>query len=69
MKDYHSSHMVKYKPETDRCGHDVLELLPFLKGHKWDEVALAYVHSLRPSSIRVTSEGTTLDARTWRVTV
>jgi hypothetical protein len=68
MKDYHSSHMVEYE-EMERVSYQCLEVLPCLKGKKWNEVALAYVHSLRPTSIRVTKGETKLDARTWRVTV
>lgn len=52
-------------------GYLSIEVLTFLNGHPWDEVALAFVHSLRPSSVRVISEneGETADARTWRVTI
>jgi len=33
MKDYHSSHRVKYEIETDRCGWTSISVLDFLKGH------------------------------------
>lgn len=69
MKDYHTTHMVLYKPETEIFGHLSVEVLPCLKGKKWDEVALAYVHTLRPTSIRVTTGEVKADARDWRVTV
>lgn len=46
-----------------------VEVLPILIGHKWDDIALGYVHSLRPSSIRVSTGSITLDSRPWRVTV
>lgn len=52
-----------------RRGFTSLEVLPFLKGKPWDDVALGFVHSLRPSHIRVTDGGIQLDAQTWRVTV
>ncbi len=67
-KDYYSTHMVSYE-EPDSLGFMVLEVLPMLKGMKWDDEALAIVHSLRPSCIRVTDGRTKCDARTWRVTV
>lgn len=68
MKDYHHKCSVSYD-KPDRRGYTSLNVLSFLKGKKWDEVALAYVHSLRPSSIRVSKDEITLDARCWRVTV
>ena len=52
-----------------RMGFLSLDVLPFLVGRKWDTVSLAYVHSLRPSSLRVVTDGIQLDARPWRVTV
>lgn len=69
MKDYLDKRGIKYEPETGDRSWTSVEVLPFLKGKKWDEVALAYVHSLRPSSIRVTPDYETADAETWRVTV
>jgi hypothetical protein len=53
----------------DRRGYTVIEVLPKLKGKPWDEVALGYVHALRPSQLRVVQDGIQLDAETWRVTV
>ncbi len=49
----------------------VLRILPYLEGRRWDELALAYVHSVRPSQVRVLkpSQGVQLDAELWRVTV
>ena len=48
-----------------------VEVLPFLKDRKWDEVAWAYIHSLRPRSIRVRQYDEILEANAscWRVTV
>ncbi len=68
MKDYHSSHMVEYE-KPNSIGYICIEVLLFLKGKKWDEIALAYVHALRPSSIRVTNGEIKTDSRVWRVTV
>jgi len=71
-KEYISNHRVEYEAPQS-TGYLCVEVLPFLKGRKWDEVALAYVHSLRPSCIRVVNGiqvgFSTDDAITWRVTV
>jgi hypothetical protein len=65
---YRSGHAVDYvKPE--RFGSCVISVLPFLWGRPWDQLALNYVHALRPSAIRVTDGAVTCDARRWRVTV
>ena len=68
MKNYYHKCGVEYDDNGFR-GFLSLNVLSFLKGKKWDEVALAYVHSLRPSSIRVSKDMITLDSRCWRVTV
>jgi hypothetical protein len=68
MKDYHSSHAVSYE-QPAQYGFTVVDVLPFLRGRKWDERALGFVHTLRPSYIRVTRGEVKTDARTWRVTV
>ncbi len=53
----------------DARGFLSVEVLQILKGKIWDVVALGYVHSLRPSILRVVRGGIQLDARPWRVTV
>lgn len=68
MKDYKTHHMVAYEQPQSR-GFQSIEVLSFLKGKKWDEIALAYVNAVRPSCIRVTTGMCTMDARIWRVTV
>ena len=65
---YYSTHMVNYE-EPKEQGYLCLDVLPFLVGKKWDVVALGYVHSLRPSCIRVTKGVIKSDSREWRVTV
>lgn len=57
--------------QPDRTGSLVLEVLPFLIGQKWDGFALGYVHSLRPSRVRVIWPGEMKagNAVPWRVTV
>lgn len=50
-------------------GYMAINVLPDLWGRPWDDVALGYVHALRPSQLRVVRGGTQADAWTWRVTV
>ena len=59
---------VKYE-DTDVTGYADIEVLPFLKGKKWDEIAVGYVHGLRPDTIRVTTGMLKANAHVWRVTV
>lgn len=66
--DYRTHHVVDYSPPHSR-GWTSIKVLSFLNGKKWDEIALAYVHALRPSGIRVTTGRCTMDSRVWRVTV
>ena len=65
---YCTTHAKRYK-EQPPIGYLSAAVLPCLIGHKWDNVALGYVHSLRPSAIRVTTGEQTCDAYLWRVTV
>ena len=55
----------------DHIGYTTIKVLPKLHGKVWDDVALGYLHSLRPSHIRVIKphEGVQLDAQSWRVNV
>jgi hypothetical protein len=68
--DFFTSCSEPYEQPT-RLGYTSVDVLPLLTGKPWDEVALAFVHSLRPSCIRVIkhNHAETTDARTWRVTV
>jgi len=68
MKDYCSNHLIKYEDPED-YGTTSIRILNMLIGKKWDEAALNYVHSVRPSSIRVTNGCTTMDSVPWRATV
>jgi hypothetical protein len=52
-----------------RRGYTCIKVLPFLNGKSWNWVAMGYVHSLRPSRLRVTKDSIHLDSCTWRVTV
>lgn len=53
----------------DTSGYLSIEVLPNLKGRPWDALALGMCHALRPSHLRVVTDGIQLDAQTWRVTV
>lgn len=67
---YYSSHLVEYE-SPDSIGFLSVDVLPFLIGKAWNDRALDWVHSLRPSCIRVVryNEAEKCDARNWRVTV
>ena len=68
--EFYSHHGEIYeRNRVPRRGYSTIEVLEFLKGRQWDDIALAYVHSLRPSSIRVTKGECTCDHSLWRVTV
>lgn len=66
--EYFTTHMSEFR-RFNKIGFTSLDVLPELNGKVWNDYALGLVHSLRPSSIRVTDSETKLDARTWRVTV
>lgn len=69
VEKYLSKGGLKYKPESQHFGWTTIECLNFLKGNEWNEVALAYVHALNPSIIRVTHGEVFLNAHERRVTV
>lgn len=59
-----------YQQPEAICWGDI-KVLEFLKGRPWDDLALGFVHALRPSHIRVVDHNRCIqcDAQTWRVTV
>jgi hypothetical protein len=67
---YEHGHGVPYEP-TKRYSFLDLPVLPFLWGRKWDKFALAFLHAVRPSAIRVIPYGgcEKTDGWSWRVTV
>lgn len=68
--EFYTHHLEEYTDDNfDSHSWTSVDVLPFLIGKPWDNVALAFVHGLRPSSIRVTQDSVTLDSRVWRVTV
>jgi hypothetical protein len=46
-----------------------IPVLQILWGQPWNNLAMNYIHALRPSSLRVATDGITLDSQAWRVTV
>lgn len=46
-----------------------IEVLSFLVGLKWNDLALQYCHALRPSAIRVSTGEIHCTSRNWRITV
>lgn len=56
-------------PNFDSISYTVIEVLPFLKGQSWGQLPLAYIHGLRPSSVRLVRSSVKMDALTNRVTV
>ncbi len=50
-------------------GWSSIDVLQFLWGKPWNEIALGYVHSLRPSAVYVSTGMFTCDTCTWRVKV
>jgi hypothetical protein len=69
VKNYIGPLGEEYVLESEHIGFQCIPVLEFLKGKKWDEVALAYVHALRPSTIRVPKNEIKANAKPWRVTV
>ena len=50
-------------------GYTIVPVLHYLKGKPWDDMAMNYVHSLRPSYIRTSTGKIDADSKPWRVTV
>lgn len=67
--DFYTRHMVIYPQHVNRYSFSSIKVLEFLNGRQWDDIALGYVHGLRPSAIRVTAGEETMDSVVWRVTV
>jgi len=68
--DFYTHHIQHYEKDAFAAhSYLAIKVLEFLKDKPWDDVALAFVHGLRPSGIRVTKGECTCDSRTWRVTV
>lgn len=66
--EYRGSLGIEFQPFSD-VSYDTIEPLQCLHGKLWDARALALVHALRPSYLRVTEGEIKCDSRLWRVTV
>ena len=60
----------KYQPSA-RCSWTIVDVLPHLIGHPWDEITHAYLRALRPSLIRVIGPDGSMKTNSvpWRVTI
>lgn len=67
--DFYTRHLVRYPAQVNRVGYLSIKVLEFLTGYPWNDLALGYVHGLRPSAIRVTKDEETMDSVPYRVTV
>jgi hypothetical protein len=65
---YRTEHCKEYV-KSNRFGYMYIDVLPILIGKKWNQYSLGMIHSLRPSSIRVSTGTVTCDAQRWRVTI
>jgi hypothetical protein len=52
-----------------RYGCLCLPVLHFLWGQPWNGLAKCFVHSLRPSAVRIAHDEVKTDSQPWRVTV
>lgn len=68
---YYGPRGADYQPPSEGAGYTSIDVLPFLIGMEFDDLAMAWIHSLRPSRVRVITHNgcLTLDACHWRVTV
>lgn len=54
---------------TQRYGWQTVPVFGWLWGEPYNEVARGFIHSLRPSSVRLARSSITCDSQIWRVTV
>ena len=66
---YYSQHHVIYDKDPDCYGCTTIEVLSFLNGLPFDNLAMAYIHGTHPYSIRATFGWVTCDSQPGRVTV
>lgn len=68
---YEHGHGVRYDSGDMPRAYLSVPVLSFLTGRKWDRFALAFLHSVRPSAVRVIpyGHGEKTDGWLWRVTV
>lgn len=68
VEQYRSHHRKEWKPD-DAVGYTTMPVLPQFIGKKLDNSLIAYLHTLRPSSVRISKDCVTCDSSPWRVTV
>jgi len=68
LDDYFTTHYTRYR-NPPSIGYSCIGVLDFLNGQPLNELALDYIHALRPTGIRITEGEVKCDAMTWRVTV
>jgi len=68
VEQYRSNHRKEWQPD-DITGYTTMPVLQQFWGKKLDNSLLAYLHTLRPSSVRISGDYTTCDASPWQVTV
>lgn len=59
---------MKYTTPQETSG-TIITVLPFLTGRPFDQVAINYIYSLRPSAVEIITRGETMDSKSWRVRV
>lgn len=69
LADAYEGSLGRFIKEPVSTGYTVIPVLEFLNGKPWDNMALNYVHGLRPSALRVTTGEITCDSHIYRVTV
>lgn len=63
-KDYKQNYFIPSK-----IGYTNIKVLEFLYGRELDDIAYAYIHGLRPASVRICRNGRNCDCQRWRVNV
>lgn len=65
---FRTTHRVDW-PEVKSHGYTTIPVLEFLWGEIYDELVLAWIHTCKPTGVRVTRGECTCDASIGRVTV
>jgi len=66
--EYRVYHHKEFPKNTSWSGTNI-DVLEFLWGQPWNNLAVNFVSTLRPSCLRVVTNGATADSHPWRVTV
>lgn len=68
VEQYRTNHRREWQPDAS-TGYTSMPVLPQFIGKKLDNSLVAYLHTLRPSSVRISADCVTCDSSPWRVTV